>query len=78
MTVTDSDVIIGIFEFVGRLLDQIAAFLSTDFGMITTLTIAAAIGVTLLHNKLEEFILGKKSLQNQQLENKINNYELIK
>lgn len=59
MTVSDSEFIIGILQFVGDTLDKIGNFLSTDFGLIATLTMVGILTTTALGNKLKEIELSK-------------------
>ena len=63
MTVTDSEVIIGVFDFIGGALDKIGDFLSTDFGLISTLTIVGFLTTAALGNKLKEIQLSKLQQQ---------------
>ena len=76
MTFSDSEVIIGIFEFIGDALNKVGDFLSTDFGLVTTLTIVGTLGATILGNKIKENELSRLqaeyTLQQNILENQKN------
>lgn len=62
MTLTDSEIIIDIFSFIGDSLDHIGDFLSTDFGIIATLTTISLIGLNIIGNKITENNLAKEQL----------------
>lgn len=76
MTVTDSEIIINVLEFVGVALDKIGEFLSTDFGLVATLTTVSVLTITALGNKMKEVELSrlqqKYALQENKLENEKN------
>ena len=59
MSLTDSEVIIDIIGFIGDSLDTIGDFLSTDWGLVSTLTIVATLGVQILGNKMKEIGVAK-------------------
>lgn len=59
-TITDSDVIINLINQITGLLNTVSEFLSTDFGMISTLTVALSIGAALLVNKVAELSAQKQ------------------
>lgn len=69
MTLTDSEIIIDIFSFIGDSLDRIGDFLSTDFGIIATLTTISLIGLNIIGNKITENNLAKEQLAIKQKEN---------
>ena len=69
MTLTDSEIIIDMFSFIGDSLDHIGDFLSTDFGIIATLTTISLIGLNIVGNKIIENNLAKEHLTIKQKEN---------
>ena len=69
MSVSDSEIIIGMFSFIGDSLDRIGDFLSTDFGIIATLTTISLIGLNIVGNKIIENNLAKEQLALKQQEN---------
>ena len=73
MTITDSEVIIGVLEFIGNFLDKVGDFLSTDFGLITMLTTASLIGLNIVATKILEH---KVALKNQKIQQQITKEEL--
>ena len=77
MTVTDSDIIINVLEFVGVALDKIGEFLSTDFGLVATLTTVGILTTTALGNKLKEIELSKLQQKYNLQENKLENEKNI-
>ena len=62
MTVTDNEVLIGFLDYIGEVLDDIGSFLSTDFGMISALTVVASIGLSILGTKLQEAEINRRNL----------------
>ena len=72
MTLTDSEVIIGIFDYIGSFLDKIGDFLSTDFGIIATLTTISLIGLNIVGNKIEEYKLSQQGLALKKQEEALN------
>lgn len=54
MTISDSEVIIDLLNFVSTTLEVVADFLSTDWGMTSTLTIVAGLVVSILASKMRE------------------------
>lgn len=58
-TITDSDVIINFVNYIAGAMETIGDFLSTDWGLISTLTVAATIGTTILANKMQEVTYSK-------------------
>ena len=68
MTVTDSEVIINTFDFIGNFLDKVGDFLSTDFGIVATLTTVSLIGLNILSTKILE---NKIALKNKQIQQEI-------
>ena len=69
MTLTDSEIIIDMFSFIGDSLDRIGDFLSTDFGIIAILTTISLIGLNIVGNKIIENNLAKEQLAIKQKEN---------
>ena len=59
MSVSDSKFIIEIFNSIGSILDTIGDYLSTDWGLISTLTIISALGIQILGNKMQEIGVAK-------------------
>lgn len=59
MSISDSEFIIEIFSFIGDTLDTIGDHLSTDWGLISTLTLASTLGVKILGNKMQEMGVAK-------------------
>ena len=58
-SVTDSDAIIDLLNFIGGTLDSIGNFLNTDFGLVTTLTVAVGLTASMLSNKMQEAMYSK-------------------
>ena len=73
MTITDSKLIIEVFNFIGDFLDKVGGFLSTDFGIIATLTTISLIGLNILSTKILE---NKIALKNQKIQQEITAEEL--
>ena len=69
MTVTDSEVIIGIVSTIGDILDVVGDFLSTDFGLIATLSTVLTILTNSLAIKIKENMQAQaqQKLQNASL-----------
>ena len=72
MTVTDSEIIINFLNYIGNTLDNIGDFLSTDFGMVATLTIVASIGLSILGTKLQEAEVNRRNLLTTLKEQQVN------
>ena len=67
MTINDSDAVVAILQFVADSLSSIAGFMSTDFGMITVLTVAGVLLLSMLNTKLIERRLNKENMKIQQM-----------
>ena len=59
MTVTDSEVIINTISSIGDLLDFIGEFLSTDWGLVSTLGIVLTLITQGLTKKIQEVAYAK-------------------
>ena len=77
MTVSDSEVIIGAFDWIGTVLDNLGDFLSNDFALGSTLALVASIGLTILGNKIKEWELNKLNNQLAIEQNKSENQRNI-
>lgn len=53
-TLADSEVIIGLINFVSNFLDKLGTFLQTDFGVIATLTTVSILTASILGSKIRE------------------------
>lgn len=58
-SVTDSEAIISLLDFVGGMLDSIGDFLNTDFGLVATLTTIVGLTTSALGNKMQEAMYSK-------------------
>ena len=58
-SVTDSEAIISLLDFVGGMLDSIGDFLNTDFGLVATLTTIVGLTASALGNKMQEAMYSK-------------------
>ena len=54
MTVSDSEIIIGVFDWIGDSLNNIGEFLSTDWGVFTGITLVAMYAASIVTSKIEE------------------------
>ena len=77
MSVTDSEVIINFLSMAGGLLDHIGDFLSTDFGLVATLTTVSILGAATLGNKMREIELSKIKQQYDLMEQKAENEKYL-
>ena len=68
MSISDSEIIIDMFSFIGDSLDRIGDFLSTDFGIVAILTTISLIGLNIIGNKITENNLAKEQLAIKQQE----------
>lgn len=72
MTISDSEFIIGIFEWIGDSLNAIGDFLSTDFGIFTTITVVAMWAAKIVASKVEELaqqkLINMETLKAKQIE----------
>ena len=66
MAVNNSEAVVSILQFVADALSGIAGFMSTDFGVITVLTVASGILLSMLSTKLIERKLNREQLALQQ------------
>ena len=71
MTVTDSEAIISVFDWIGNTLDDIGDFLSTTEGMTTALVLASSLTAIILSNKYQEHKLQQLSYRLQLQENEV-------
>ena len=71
MTVTDSEAIINVFDWIGNTLDDIGDFLSTTKGMTTALVLAGSLTAIILSNKYQEHKLQQLSYRLQLQENEV-------
>lgn len=55
----NSDAIINIINLVGGFLETLGSFLSTDFGVLTTVTALSVIGLTIVRQKMQEFSINQ-------------------
>ena len=69
MSISDSEIIIDMFSFIGDSLDHIGDFLSTDFGIVAILTTISLIGLNIIGNKITENNLAKEQLAIKQKQN---------
>lgn len=69
MSISDSEIIIDMFSFIGDSLDRIGDFLSTDFGIVAILTTISLIGLNIIGNKITENNLAKEQLAIKQKQN---------
>ena len=69
MTITDSEVIIGVFSTIANILQSVGDFLSTGPGMVSTIMLLSTIGLTILGNKMRELKINKQIQKIQQLQN---------
>ena len=63
---TNSDAIINIINIATNFLNQLAAFLSTDFGVIATLTTVSVLGLNILGQKIAEQRIARENNKIQQ------------
>lgn len=54
-SLVDSDIIINLLGFIGDTLDKIGEFLSTDFGVVATLTTIAVLTTAIIGTKIREY-----------------------
>lgn len=66
MTINDSDAVVAILQFVADALSGIAGFMSTDFGIISVLTVASVLLLSMLNTKLIERRLNRENMKIQQ------------
>ena len=66
MTVTDSEVIIGVVSTIGDILEAVGDFLSTDFGLVATLTTVLTILTSTLATKISENMQARAQQKLQQ------------
>ena len=69
MTVTNSEAIISVFDWIGNTLDDIGDFLSTTEGMTTALVLAGSLTAIILSNKYQEHKLQQISYRLQLQQN---------
>lgn len=63
--VTNSDVIINVINLVSNFLDKLGSFLSTDFGMVTSVATVASLTLLIVGRKMKEYQISRQIRQIQ-------------